>query len=176
MTESSAERRRRKLEALCKEHSIELVAQKADLAPAYLDQIINKRLLPPKQDGTRSPRKLGDAAARKIEESMQLGPFWFDTPETDPNLEKVKEMMAAVQRPISFEAREICKAIDYAEPPLKATERQRIMTQCLAVIARRGKPIVKPAPNPAPAPKRSSSPRANGGSARKPKKSHRPSS
>lgn len=43
-----------------------------------LDQILKGVLLPAKSDGSRSPRKLGDAAAHKIEDAYKLGRGWFD--------------------------------------------------------------------------------------------------
>jgi phage repressor protein C with HTH and peptisase S24 domain len=78
--ETNAERRRRKLAELCQSRGLKAVADRADLNPATLDQIIKGVLLPPKKDGSRSPRSLGDEAARKIEDAESLGLGWFDTP------------------------------------------------------------------------------------------------
>lgn len=76
--ETNADRRRRKLASLCDERGLRAVAERAGLNYQSLEQIIKGVLLPPKQDGTRSPRKLGDDAARKIEEAEGLGLGWFD--------------------------------------------------------------------------------------------------
>lgn len=79
LMETSGERRRRKLETLCRERGIEVVAEAAQKSAVYLDQIINRRLLPPKKsDGTRSARQLGDKVARAIELGLGLGVGWFD--------------------------------------------------------------------------------------------------
>jgi hypothetical protein len=78
--------RRRRLEELCqREGGPQAVADKAKLAGANLsgptlDQIIKGSLLPAKADGSRSPRALGDALARKIEEVFDLGEGWLDWP------------------------------------------------------------------------------------------------
>jgi len=77
--ETNDERRRRKLTDLVNEHGIEKVAEAAGLSAQYLDQIIKRRLLPPKRgDGSRSERTLGDSAARAIEGALLLERGWFD--------------------------------------------------------------------------------------------------
>lgn len=78
LMETSSERRRRKLAELCDQRGIKNIAERAGLSPASLDQIIKGVLLPPKKDGSRSPRSLGDDAARKIEDAEHLGRGWFD--------------------------------------------------------------------------------------------------
>lgn len=45
-----------------------------------LDQVLKGVLLPAKADGTRTPKSLGDDAARKLEEVFKLGRGWFDWP------------------------------------------------------------------------------------------------
>lgn len=82
--ETANERRKRKLDWLCKKHGLAVVAEKSGLADAYLDQILKGALLPKKADGTRSARSLGDSAARAIEDAMHLGEGWFDAPEKPP--------------------------------------------------------------------------------------------
>jgi SOS-response transcriptional repressor LexA len=79
--ETNAERRRRKLTALCEERGLKNVAARSEVSAASLDQIIKGVLLPPKKDGSRSPRNLGDDAARKIEDAESLGRGWFDLPD-----------------------------------------------------------------------------------------------
>lgn len=79
--ETNADRRRRKLAQLCEERGLRGVAERAELNHQSLDQIIKGVLLPPKLDGSRSPRKLGDDAARRIEEAEGLGRGWFDLPD-----------------------------------------------------------------------------------------------
>jgi len=77
--ETNSERRRRKLAELCAQKGLHQVAENAGLNWASLDQIIKKTLLPPKKDGTRSVKNLGDDAARKIEHAENLGEGWFDS-------------------------------------------------------------------------------------------------
>lgn len=79
--ETAGQRRKRKLADLCKQHGLEAVAAKAEVSVVYLQQILAGVKLPPKADGTRSERKLGDRAARMIEAAYNLGDGWFDTPE-----------------------------------------------------------------------------------------------
>jgi hypothetical protein len=79
--ETNDERRRRKLSALCERHGgVRALAELTGVAWATLDQILKGTLLPKKDDGTRSPRALGDANARAIEEALDLGRGWFDWP------------------------------------------------------------------------------------------------
>ena len=81
--ETNSERRRRKLAEICAEKGIKEVAESAGLNWASLDQVIKKELLPPKKDGTRSPKNLGNEAARKIEAAQNLGIGWFDAAPTE---------------------------------------------------------------------------------------------
>lgn len=81
--ETNAERRRRKLEWLCGKKGIYEVAKGAGMNWQSLDQVIKRSLLPPKKDGTRSIKNLGEAAARKIEKSENLGVGWFDQIDAD---------------------------------------------------------------------------------------------
>lgn len=85
--ETNAERRTRKLAALCAIKGVKEVAEKAGLNPESLSQILKGVKLPPKKDGTRSARSLGDPAARKIEDAEQLGRGWFDLP--DPEVDQI---------------------------------------------------------------------------------------
>jgi hypothetical protein len=79
--ETNDERRRRKLATLCEQFGgVREVADRSGVAWATLDQILKGTLLPPKGDGSRSPRAMGDANARAIEESFGLGRGWFDWP------------------------------------------------------------------------------------------------
>ena len=79
--ETKDARRRRKLMVLIEatEGGRDAVAVRSGLNPGYLKQIITRALLPPKRDGTRSPRALGDPAAESIEDAFQLGRGWFDS-------------------------------------------------------------------------------------------------
>lgn len=43
-----------------------------------LDQVLKGTLLPPRADGSRSPRRLGHEASTKIEDAFELGRGWFD--------------------------------------------------------------------------------------------------
>jgi hypothetical protein len=76
--ETASDRRKRRLQALCDLHTVNEVAARAGLNPDNLRQVLNGILLPPKADGTRSARALGNAAARQIERSFSLGDGWFD--------------------------------------------------------------------------------------------------
>lgn len=85
--ETIGERRRRKLISLVKAagggaRALEKIASITGLSPASLDQVIKGTLLPPKKDGTRSPKSLGDPSARAIEEALELGHGWFDSDDT----------------------------------------------------------------------------------------------
>lgn len=81
LMETAAERRRRKLTELCDKHGRAAIAAAAGMSSVYLEQIIKGVLLPAKADGTRTPRSLGDKAARGIEAAFQLGEGWFDQPD-----------------------------------------------------------------------------------------------
>jgi hypothetical protein len=78
--ETNAERRKRKLAVLATEHGgLEVIAQRAELSAESLVQVVKGTLLPPKRGSTdRSPRALGDSAARAIEGAFNLGRGWFD--------------------------------------------------------------------------------------------------
>lgn len=84
--ETAAERRRRKLTELCDRHGRAAIAAAAEMSAVYLEQIIKGVLLPAKADGTRTPRSLGDRAARAIEAAFGLGEGWFDQPDEGPPL------------------------------------------------------------------------------------------
>lgn len=81
--ETRSERRRRKLSELCDAFGLKTIAEDAELSPLYLSQIIKGVKLPPKADGTRSARALGDTAARAIETKRGLGIGWFDNDKDD---------------------------------------------------------------------------------------------
>ena len=83
--ETCPERRRRKLGELCPTFGgLAVIAEKALLNPVYLDQILKGTLLPPKKgDGTRTPRTLGDSAARAIEGALGLERGWLDNDHLD---------------------------------------------------------------------------------------------
>jgi hypothetical protein len=79
--ETNDERRKRRLALLCERSGgVRAVADKAGLGWEALDQVLKGTLLPPKSDGTRSPRSLGEPAARAIEEAFDLGTGWLDWP------------------------------------------------------------------------------------------------
>ena len=83
--ETTHERRKRRLEWLAKQYTVDWVAQQAGVSMEGLLQIIRGVLLPPKADGSRSPRSVGDKLARAIEDGLNLGRGWFDQP-GDQNL------------------------------------------------------------------------------------------
>jgi hypothetical protein len=76
--ETAEERRKRKLRALCDLHGTDKVSQRAGVAEAYIKQILAGTLLPPKSDGTRSPRHVGTDMARSIEAGFGLERGWMD--------------------------------------------------------------------------------------------------
>jgi hypothetical protein len=76
--ETAEERRKRKLRALCDLHGTDEVSQRAGVAEAYIKQILAGTLLPPKSDGTRSPRHVGTDMARSIEAGFGLERGWMD--------------------------------------------------------------------------------------------------
>jgi len=79
--DTNAEIRRRRLAELCAtEGGVQAVAAVAGMNWQALDQILKKVLLPAKADGTRTPKSLGDDAARKLEDAFDLGRGWFDWP------------------------------------------------------------------------------------------------
>lgn len=83
--ETASDRRRRKLQLLCASNGgPKGVGAKSGVSPASLDQILKGVLLPEKADGTRSPRKLGDDAARRIEDAYELPRGWFDAEDKAP--------------------------------------------------------------------------------------------
>lgn len=83
--ETQADRRLRKLRWLCAtfkdKGGLQFVADEAQLNVNTLDQVLKGVLLPPKADGSRSPRKLGDLAVERMEAApaLGLGRGWFDT-------------------------------------------------------------------------------------------------
>lgn len=70
------------MKTLAREHEtrggLVYVADRAELSSNTLDQVVKGVLLPARRDGTRSPRTLGDQAARRIEQALGLGNGWFD--------------------------------------------------------------------------------------------------
>lgn len=78
--ETTKERRKRRLKWLSEQHTLLAVAAKAGVNYASLDQVLKGTLLPPKADGSRSPRSLGDPSAHAIEDAYALGRGWFDLP------------------------------------------------------------------------------------------------
>lgn len=96
--ETKDARRRRKLKQLeeATVGGLESIAVASGRNPAYLKQIINGTLLPPKKDGSRSPRALGDDVAEKIEDTLHLGRGWFDSDRPVPSTShQVNEPKAA---------------------------------------------------------------------------------
>lgn len=78
--ETCSERRKRKLMELAREKGgLKVLAADCGLSYGSLDQILKGVPLPPKADGTRSERSLGDDAARSIELRYGLERGWFDS-------------------------------------------------------------------------------------------------
>lgn len=97
--ETRAERRLRKLRALCEQHQqrggVVFVAETAGLNANTLDQVLKGALLPAKADGTRTARTVGDKAATAIEDAFKLGRGWFDA--DDATMPTSKPVPAAPQ-------------------------------------------------------------------------------
>lgn len=80
----------RKLQWLAKEHGgPEQIAAAANISAEALDQVLKGVLLPPKRDGSRTPRSLGDKAVEAIEDAFKLGRGWFDTDDGFDDFEDV---------------------------------------------------------------------------------------
>jgi phage repressor protein C with HTH and peptisase S24 domain len=80
--ETTHDRRVRKLRELVdRVGGVREVANAADVNPQTLSQILAGVLLPPKADGTQSPRSVGNSLARKIEAGLELEHGWFDAPD-----------------------------------------------------------------------------------------------
>ena len=96
LMETRAERRKRKLIALRDQFTARgghvHIADEAGVSAEALDQVIKGVLLPAKKDGTRTPRSLGDTAARAIEQAFNLGRGWFDADEGDRQRAKRREI------------------------------------------------------------------------------------
>lgn len=80
--DTNDEIRLQRLRQLCRETEggVRAVAKEAGLNWQTLDQIIKRVPLPPKADGTSSPRNVGTSLARQIEAAFKLGEGWFDWP------------------------------------------------------------------------------------------------
>ncbi|MCO5338275.1 S24 family peptidase [Delftia tsuruhatensis] len=78
--ETGSERRKRKLKMLADAvpGGIKAVADRAGMNYQTLTQVLAGTLLPPKKDGSQSPRSLGDKAAERIEDEWRLRRGWFD--------------------------------------------------------------------------------------------------
>lgn len=73
------------MELVREKGGLKVLAADCGLSYGSLDQIIKGVPLPPKADGTRSERSLGDDAARSIEKRYGLERGWFDSdPKADP--------------------------------------------------------------------------------------------
>lgn len=99
--ETKRERRLRKLKALCEEKGgYAAVAAEANVNEAALDQILKGVLLPPRTDGTRNPRTLGDSSARAIEAAYNLGVGWFDSDDAEvewhPHIRRLAEGLSKI--------------------------------------------------------------------------------
>lgn len=126
--ETGAERRRRKLKDLCEEHGRPAVAEAAGMSAVYLEQIIKGVLLPEKADGTRSPRSLGDRAARAIEKAFELPEGWFDAPDAQGYLSREARAVAEAYEKMTLSERQrldrlMAAAMDIDQVELALRER-----------------------------------------------------
>lgn len=139
--ETKGERRLRKLRDLCAAKGGHVaVADKAGVSEQSLDQILKGVLLPAKADGSRSPRMLGDAIARKIEAAYQLESGWFDSDHATPPLPD--EILRMAVKLASIEDQMVRAAIlaMAATATDVALERQADSQQSHAPKKRRGPP------------------------------------
>ncbi|AVQ84593.1 transcriptional regulator [Variovorax sp. PMC12] len=67
------------------EGGIRAIGDEAKVNWQTLDQVLKGTLLPPRADGSRSPRRLGHEAAMKIEDALELGRGWFDSNSAIPS-------------------------------------------------------------------------------------------
>jgi hypothetical protein len=94
--ETCSERRKRKLAELAQEKGgLKVLAADCGLSYGSLDQILKGVPLPPKADGSRSERSLGDDAARSIEMRYGLERGWFDSDPT-PAADTPENLAAAL--------------------------------------------------------------------------------
>lgn len=111
--ETCSERRKRKLVALASEKGgTATIAKDCGLNPATLDQIVKGVLLPPKADGTRSERSLGDDAARMIETRYELERGWFDSDEVTGMVVSESEAIVAA---LGVLTKALAKADDFTQ-------------------------------------------------------------
>lgn len=139
--ETNAERRRRKLTELCTTYgSLGAVAEKSLLNTVYLDQIIKGALLPPKRgDGSRTPRTLGDSAARAIEVALSLERGWFDNDHTDIDMSPRELQMIGYFRELDQKSQTL--VIEYVRD---AAARQAQVQEQIAQALQRKPEAIKP--------------------------------
>jgi hypothetical protein len=104
--ETNNERRARKLRGLVdKVGGYDAAAAPAGLSSVYLEQILKGVLLPLKKgERTRSPRSLGDAAARALEEAHGLERGWFDNDEGEAMLSPMELRLLGYFRELDKDA------------------------------------------------------------------------
>lgn len=100
--ETASDRRKRKLRELSAlVGGVRVIAERASVNEASLDQVIKGVLLPPKKDGSRSPRSLGDSTAHAIEDAFELGRGWFDSDGAGPSIgayERLQALLALIKQ------------------------------------------------------------------------------
>jgi hypothetical protein len=79
--DTNDEIRRKRLQYLCSQAGgLRAVAEASQTHWQYLDQVLKRRLLKPRKDGTQVAAAIGDDLARRIEASHNLGAGWLDWP------------------------------------------------------------------------------------------------
>lgn len=120
--ETCSERRKRKLIELASEKGgLRSVAADCGVNYASLDQVVKGVPLPPKADGSRSERSLGDDTARIIEKRYGLERGWFDT-----------DIAPAVRQPRTLES-----ALDVLSSALQEADKDALIAveRLLAAMA-----------------------------------------
>lgn len=102
--ETRSQRRLRKLQWLCQEQGgPQQIAMLAGVNAESLDQVLKGVLLPPKRDGSRTPRSLGDQTVSAIEDAFKLGRGWFDTDDGFDDFEPVGRLAFSRRQDASVE-------------------------------------------------------------------------
>lgn len=81
--DTNDEVQRMRLKELCATYGgLQAVAERVQTHWQYLDQVLKRRLLKPRKDGTQKSAALGEDLARRIEQAYELPAGWLDWPLT----------------------------------------------------------------------------------------------
>lgn len=125
------------------------VASAAEVNWQSLDQVLKGVLLPPKADGSRAPKALGDDTARRLEEVFDLGRGWFDWPFDGVDFKKWAglnefqramvqgRMTAAIEEAVQRNSKALHQATKKAVPDKKVEKHFKALPTGAAEAARR---------------------------------------